>query len=205
MKVLGINGSPSANGNTYLAINAFFDELHKSGIETELVHVGDGGIAGCIGCRGCEKTGECAVPDERFKALSGKLFAADGLFLAAPAYFGSMPGQMKAVLDRLFFQCLRTGRVRHKVGASAAILRRSGAYTTIDDLNRFIFAGEMVSVGRCMIHGNRPGEILQDTEGLSVLRTLARNMAWVLGMKEATKDTVTPPPHEQRPFINFIR
>jgi len=95
--------------------------------------------------------------------------------------------------------------MRHKVGASAAILRRTGGYTTIDDLNRFFFSGEMIPVGHCIIHGNFTGEVLEDKEGLSGIRKIARNMAWVLKMKDATKDQITPPPYEKRQMMNFIR
>ena len=206
MKVIGVNGSPRADGNTVLTINAFFDVLkEEGGFETEILHGGDGSIAGCISCRGCAGKGECAVPDERFKEMSDKLLGADGVFLAAPVYFGTMPGQMKAFLDRFFFPCIQTGKMRHKVGASAAILRRTGGYTTIDDLNRFFFSGEMIPVGHCIIHGAHTGEVMQDKEGLSGIRKIARNMAWVLKMKEATKTEITPPPYEQRQHMNFIR
>ena len=205
MKVIGINGSPNAEGNTFLTIKAFFDEVQKEGIETEIIHAGDGSIQGCICCRKCAGTGQCAIPDEHLKELSEKIIDADGIFLAAPVYFGTMPGQMKAFLDRVFFPCIQAGKTRHKAGASAAILRRTGGYTTIDDLNRFIFSGDMIAVGHCIIHGNLPGEVLQDAEGLSGIRRIARNMAWILKMKEATKTQIAPPPYEKRPMMNFIR
>ena len=205
MKVIGINGSPRADGNTFLTITAFFDELHKDGVKTELLHVGDGKVPGCICCRGCAGTGACVIPDENLMEMSEKLLEADGLFLAAPVYFGTMPGQMKAFMDRFMFQCIQTGKMRHKVGASAAILRRTGGYTTIDDLNRFFFAGEMIVVGHTIIHGNLTGEVLQDMEGLSSIRRTARNMAWILKMKDATKTDIIPPSYEKRLMMNFIR
>lgn len=206
MKVVGINGSPRADGNTFLTIQAFFDVLREEGdFETEVLHGGDGSVQGCISCRRCAETGECAVPDARLKEMSDRLLSADGIFLAAPVYFGTMPGQLKSFLDRFFFSCIQTGRMRHKVGASAAILRRTGGYTTIDDLNRFLFSSEMIFVGQCIIHGNFTGEVLQDTEGLGIIRKLARNMAWVLKMKEATKSDIAPPSYEKRQMLNFIR
>ncbi|MCL2392103.1 MAG: flavodoxin family protein [Oscillospiraceae bacterium] len=205
MKVIGVNGSPRADGNTFLAITEFFDELHKEGIETECLHVGDGRVAGCIFCGGCVETGTCAIPDNNLKAMSEKLIQADGILLAAPVYFGTMPGQMKAFLDRFMFPCIQTGKMRHKVGASAAILRRTGGYTTIDDLNRFFFSSEMIAVGQTIIHGTFTGEVLQDPEGLSSLRRVARNMAWVLKMMDATKSDIAPPHYEKRPMTNFIR
>ena len=205
MKIIGVNGSPKADGNTFLTIQAFFEEVSKDGFETEILHVGDGQVPGCVACRGCAATGECAVPHELFKEYSDKILEADGLFLAAPVYFGTLPGQMKSFLDRFFFQCLQTSRMRHKVGASAAILRRSGGLTTIDDLNKFFLAGNMITVGHSIIHGTAPGEVLQDWEGLAAVKRIAKNMAWVLKMKEATKQTIEPPPYEKRQFMNFIR
>ena len=206
MKIIGVNGSPREDGNTFLTIKAFFGVLEEEGgIETEIIHGGSGSVQGCISCRGCAGRGECAIPDERYKEMSDKLLSADGVFLAAPVYFGSMPGQMKSFLDRFFFPCIQTGKMRHKVGASAAILRRTGGYTTIDDLNRYFFSGEMIPVGHCIIHGTMTGEVMQDSEGLSGIRRIARNMAWVIKMKEATKTTIEPPSYERRQHMNFIR
>ena len=206
MKIIGVNGSPRADGNTFLTIKAFFDVLHEEGgFETEMIHGGDGSIPGCICCRKCAGTGECAIHDDRYKEMSDKLNSADGIFFAAPVYFGSMPGQMKSFLDRFFFPCIQVGKMRHKVGASAAILRRTGGYTTIDDLNRFFFSSEIINVGHSIVHGDLTGEILEDKEGLSGIRRIAMNMAWVLKMKEATKDDIAPPPYEKRQRMNFIR
>ena len=205
MKVVGVNGSFNLEGNTFLTIKAFFEEIEKEGVETELLQVGDGRIAGCTACRKCAGTGECVIHDDEFKQLSEKMLSADGIFLAAPVYFGSLPGQMVSFLNRFFFQCIQTGRMRLKVGACAAILRRTGGYTTIDDLNRYIFSGDMIYVGHSIIHGNIIGEVLQDTEGLGAVRRIARNMAWVLKMKEATKTQITLPAYEKRKPLNFIR
>jgi len=205
MRIIGVNGSPNAEGNTFLTIKAFLNEIRKEGFETDILHAGDGRVPGCIGCRKCAEKGECAVPDALFSEMSEKLLAADGVFLAAPVYFGSMPGQMMSFLDRFFFVSLKRSLMRLKVGASAAILRRTGGYTTIDDLNRYILAGDMVMVGQCIIHGEMPGEVLQDIEGLAAIRRLARNMAWVLKMKNATAGSIDLPLYEKRPMMNFIR
>ena len=205
MKVVGVNGSFNLEGNTFLTIRTLFEEIEKEGIDTELLQVGDGRVAGCTACRCCHTTGECVIHDDAFIELSEKMYAADGVFLAAPVYFGTLPGQMASFLNRFFFQCNKNGKMRHKVGACAAILRRTGGYTTIDDLNRYLFSGEMISVGHCIIHGDKIGEVLQDTEGLSIIRRVARNMAWVMKMKEMTKTMIPPPPYENRQHMNFIR
>jgi len=208
MKVVAINGSPRPEGNTYLTIKAFVEALEKESVETQILQAGSAGISGCSHCGGCVNIGRCQKSDEQFKAWSEILFDADGIFLAAPVYFGSMPGPIKSFLDRFFFQCLRSGIMYHKVGASMAILRRAGGLTTLDDLNRYFFSSGMIIVtatGSNLIHGAKPGEILQDTEGMDAVMKLARNMTWIIKMKEATKDLLPPPPFTKKPMMNFIR
>ena len=208
MKVVAVNGSPRAEGNTYLTIKAFAEELKKYDIETQVLPVGSSDIDGCSHCGCCMNAGQCQKPDEQFKAWSETLFHADGVFLAAPVYFGSMPGPMKSFLDRFFFQCLRSGIMYHKVGASMAVLRRAGGSSTLDDLNRYFFSSGMIIVtatGSNLIHGANPGEVLQDTEGMDAVLKLARNMTWIMKMKEATKDLLPPPSFTKKPMMNFIR
>ena len=207
MKVIAINGSPRLEGNTALAIGVFRSEMEKEGLETEMLQVG-GDIAGCRSCGGCAENSRCRIPDEQFQSWSDKIFHADGLLLAAPVYFGSIPGPMKSFLDRLFFQCLTAGTMYHKVGASLTVLRRSGAYTTLDDLHRYFFSSGMIIVsatGVNSIHGRKPGEVLHDAEGMDMIVKLAANMAWILKMADDTKDRIQPPPFTKKPFTNFIR
>ena len=208
MKVVCVNGSPHTDGNTYLTIKAFTDELHKNNVESEVIHVGGGDVSGCIACGGCVGSAVCTVPDEQFKEWSDKLKNADGVFLAAPVYFGTMPGHMKSFLDRFFFQCIQGGKMRLKVGASAAILRRTGGYTTLDDLNRYFFSSEMIIVSAScpnIVHGRLPGEVLRDIEGMDAITKLARNMAWILKMIDATKTAIEPPQYSKKVFMSFIR
>lgn len=208
MKVIAINGSPRPKGNTYLAIRRVFDTLEAEGIETEVLQVGGRPVLGCIACNRCVKEGRCTLPDEEFEALAQKIYDCDGLILAAPVYYGSMPGVMKTFLDRFFYQNRSNDRMRHKVGASAAILRRSGGRTTLNDLNHYFYSSEMLAVptpGPNVIHGALPGEALQDKEGMDILQTIGKNMVWLLKMKEATKETVPPPPFKERVRMNFIR
>ena len=208
MKVIAVNGSPHPEGNTALTISAFFDILRQDGFETETLQAGVAGVKGCAACGGCAETGKCKVPDKQFEDMAEKMYSADGVFLAAPVYFGTMPGTMKAFLDRFFFQSIQAGRMRQKVGASAAILRRSGGYTTLDDLNRYFFSSEMIVVSAScpgLVHGRIPGEVLQDAEGMDAIRKLALNMAWILKMKETTKEAIVPPPYSKKVYMSFIR
>ncbi|MCL1828744.1 MAG: flavodoxin family protein [Oscillospiraceae bacterium] len=208
MKIAAVNGSPHPEGNTAITIKSFFETLEKDGFETEMLQVGSGAVKGCVACGGCAETGKCKVPDKQFEEWAEKLFAADGVFLAAPVYFGTMPGTMKAFLDRFFFQSIQAGRMRQKVGACAAVLRRSGGCTTLDDLSRYFISSEMIVVNAScpgLVHGRMPGEVLRDAEGMDAVKKLALNMAWVLKMKEATEKQIPPPAYTPKVYMSFIR
>jgi multimeric flavodoxin WrbA len=57
-----------------------------------------------------------------------------------------------------------------------------------------------------MVHGNKPEEVKQDLEGLQTMRTLGRNMAWMLKCIEAGKKAgINFPEHEEKVATNFIR
>lgn len=209
MRVIAVNGSPHPQGNTYLAIRMVFAPLEEAGIETEILQIGGRPVQGCIGCGSCLKGGgRCVLGDDAFLSWADQIDAADGLVLASPSYYGGMTGQFKCFLDRLFYQSRRTGAFRHKAGVSVCTLRRTGALSTIDQLNRFFFSSEMFLVpspGPCAIHGSTPGEVLEDAEGAYILRQTGRNMAWLLKMKEASKEAVPPPVPEKKVYMNFIR
>jgi multimeric flavodoxin WrbA len=208
MKVIAINGSPHASGNTYHALRVILTELEKNGIDSEILPVGSNPVRNCIGCDGCIKAQHCVLPDEQFNDWVEKIYSAEGFIIASPVYFYSMPGQLKTFLDRLFYQDRRKGGLRRKVGAAAVVQRRIGGCTTLDDLNRFLFAAGMLiapAVSANAVYGSTPGEVLEDIEGIDILGKLGRNMAWLLKMLDATRDTVPPPPYEKRVFMNFIR
>lgn len=206
MKVLALNGSPNKAGNTYQSLQVVAGELEAQQIEVETVTLGDKIFGGCTGCRGCRKTGQCVLPDPVFLEIMDKVLAADGILLGSPVYYGGINGAMKCFLDRAFFSDTR-GRMRFKVGASIVILRRAGAMSAYEQLNNYLMASEMIVVP-CqwmVVFGAQPGEIHEDMEGLQRLHNLGKNMAWMLKMKEQTKDTLTPPEPGARVFYNFIR
>lgn len=205
MKVIAINGSPKPKGNTYLALNTVCEELKRQDIDTEIIHVGNLEMKGCIACGRC-KEGRCVHSDEKLLEIADKVYTADGLILGSPVYYASIAGTMKSFLDRLFYP--NGGRLRLKVGASIAIPRRSGGITTFDQLNNYFLISEMLiapSFYWNVIHGGAPGEITQDLEGISVLNNLANNMAWMLKMKECSKDILPVPTAVKRDWTNFIR
>ncbi|SHI07948.1 Multimeric flavodoxin WrbA [Sporobacter termitidis DSM 10068] len=206
MKVIALNGSPNKKGNTYEALQLVAGELEKENIGVETVTVGDKVFQGCTGCRGCRAAGRCVLPDPAFGEIMDKVLEADGLILGSPVYYGGINGTMKCFLDRAFFSDTR-GLLHHKVGTALVVLRRSGAMSAYEQLNNYLMASEilMPPCGWNIIYGAQPGEIREDKEGIQRLRRTGKNMAWLLKMKEQTKNTLTPPAPEARVFFNFIR
>lgn len=205
MKVIAINGSPKPKGNTYLALKTVCDGLEKQNIETEIIHVGNMDMKGCISCNQCRE-GHCRFSDDKLREIVNKIYEADGLLLGSPVYYASIAGTLKNFLDRLFYP--NQGRMRLKVGASIAVLRRSGGVTTFDQLNNYFLISEMMiapSYYWNAIHGGAPGEVLQDEEGMSVLNNLANNMAWMLNIKDYSKTAHPVPSPVKRAYTNFIR
>lgn len=205
VKVIAVNGSPRPMGNTYHALKVVCDELNKEGIETKILQVGNMKIDGCISCNRC-KEGYCVHNDDILKSMIDEIYEADGVILGSPVYYSGISGTMKSFLDRLFYAS--RGRMRHKVGASIAVPRRSGGMPAFDQLNYYFLISEMLVVSSYywnVIHGGKPGEVLEDTEGISVLKNLAKNISWVIKMKEETKNTLPAPEAYPRSWMNFIR
>ncbi|MDR1963876.1 MAG: flavodoxin family protein [Planctomycetaceae bacterium] len=211
MKVLAINGSPKPNGNTALALQTLLREVQNEGIETELITIGNQIIHGCIGCGRCaeQKNGQCISFDDAVNEILPKMIEADGLVLGSPVYFSGINGTIKSFLDRAFFvSWVNGGLLRLKIGASVVAVRRSGGTAAFDQLNKYFQISELMTVGSCywnVIHGFSPGEINQDLEGLHIVRTLGRNLAWLLKIVEYGKGHVTLPVQEEPVMTNFVR
>ncbi|WP_099192317.1 flavodoxin family protein [Tepidibacter mesophilus] len=211
MKVLAFNGSPKKEGNTYHAIKIVADELKKEGIDTEIIHVGDKTIKGCIACGYCSKNKneKCAIKDDEVNGWIQKMKETDGVILGSPVYYSAISGTMKSFLDRAFVVTnVNDGMLRHKVGASVVAVRRSGGVPTFNQLNNYINYSEMImptSNYWNVIHGTNPGEALQDEEGVQIMRVLGKNMAWIMQLIENGKNTVKNPQRESKIFTNFIR
>ena len=211
MKVLAINGSPRENGNTAQAIDVLLKELQNEGIETELVTIGHKTIHGCNSCFKCaeSKDGRCPAFNDAVNELLPKMIEADGIVLGSPVYFSGINGTLKAFLDRVFFvSWINGGLLRLKIGASVVAVRRSGGTEAFDQLNKYFQISELMTVGSCywnVIHGFLPGEVQQDPEGLYIVRTLGRNMAWLLKLTECGKGSVEPPKPEEPVMTNFVR
>ena len=211
MKVIAINGSPKAEGNTFFALKTVAGELEKQGIAVEIFHVGNQEIRGCIACGQCakNKNEQCVLPGDTVNAGIQKMKAADGILLGSPVHYSSIGASMKAFLDRVFYVAGANGGLfRHKVGATLVAVRRSGGVTTFDQMNHYVLYSEMLvptSNYWNVIHGAKPGEAVKDEEGVQIMRVLGRNMAWLLKLVENGKGRVAEPEKEPKVFMNFVR
>ena len=205
MKVLMLNGSPKAKGNTALALQEMEKVFLTEGIEVEIVQVGHKDVRGCIACGGCYETGKC-VFDDIVNELAEILRECDGLVVASPVYYASANATLTAVLDRLFYSVPYS--MAMKVGASVAVARRGGCSATFDQLNKyFTITGMPIASSQYWnsVHGGAPGQAQEDAEGLQTMRTLARNMAFLMKSISLGKEKYGLPEKEKHVYTNFIR
>ena len=205
MKILMLNGSPRPCGNTAAALAEMEKVFAAEGLETELIHVGNRDIRGCIACGRCFETGKC-VFDDIVNELSPKFEACDGLVVGSPVYDASANATLVALLTRLFYSTPVDKTM--KVGAAVVAARRGGLSATFDELNKFFtISGMPVASSQYWnsIHGRAPGEAAQDAEGLQTMRTLARNMAFLVKSIALGKAQYGLPQREPAQRTNFIR
>ena len=204
MKVLILNGSPRANGNTATAINELVKVFESEGVETEIVHVGNKNIRGCIACNSCSKTGKC-VFDDAVNEIAPRFEEADGLVVASPVYYASANATLIACLDRLYYSTSFDKTM--KVGASVVVARCGGCSATFDELNKyFMNCGMAVATSQYWnsVHGRVPGEAEKDLEGLQTMRTLARNMTFLMRSIALGKEKYGLPEKEERIRTHFL-
>ncbi len=206
MKVLMINGSPNANGNTATALNEMAKVFAEEGVEVEIVHVGNKAIRGCIGCRKCRETGKC-VFDDLVNETAPKLNEADGVVLGSPVYYASANATLMAFVTRLFYSTFHVNKTM-KVGAAICSARRGGLSATYDEMNKFFgISGMPIASGQYWnsVHGAAPGQAAEDAEGMQGMRTLARNMTFLMKSIALGKEQYGIPEKEPTTFTNFIR
>lgn len=205
MKVLLINGSPNMKGCTYTALSEVAKSLNEENIETEIIYIGNKDIRGCIGCRQCKKNGKC-VFDDIVNEVAPKFEECDGIVIGSPVYYASANGTLISFIDRLFYSTLADKTM--KVGASVVSCRRAGSTATFDELNKYFTISGMPVVSSQywnMVHGNSPEEVKQDLEGMQIMRTLGKNMAFLLKAIQLGKKEYGLPEKEEHVFTNFIR
>jgi len=205
VKVLLINGSPKASGNTARALTEMVKIFKKEGIETEIVQVGHLAVRGCVSCFGCARSGKC-VYDDIVNEVAEKFRECDGLVVGSPVYYAGANATLTAFLTRLFYSTRFDKRM--KVGAAVVAARRGGLSSTFDELNKFFtISGMPVASGQYWnsIHGARPGEAEGDLEGLQIMRTLATNMSFLIKSIALGKEKYGMPEKEPSVSTNFIR
>ena len=202
MKVLLINGSPHKEGCTFTALTEIKDQLEKEGIDSEIFWIGNKPVRGCIACGKCGTLEKCAFDDDVANEIIDKILESDGLIIGSPVYYAGPNGALCAILDRVFYSA--SAKFAFKPGASVVSCRRGGSTASFDRLNKYFTISNMPVVASKywnMVHGNNPEEVKQDLEGLHTMRTLARNMAWLLNSIEGND----LPDQEEKVFTNFIR
>lgn len=203
--ILMINGSPNQFGCTYTALKELADSLNSCGVSSEMVYLGKKAVQGCVACMSCRRTGKCAF-DDVVNELSARLDDFDGIVIGSPVYYAGPSGQVCAFLDRFFF--CNESRMAGKVAASVVSCRRGGASAAFDRLNKYFTICNMVVVGSQywnQVHGFTPDDVRRDEEGLQCMRTLGKNMAWILKSMESGKQSgLKKPVYEQRITTNFI-
>ena len=205
MKVLILNGSPRANGNTSVAVREMENVFKASGVDAETIQIGSKNIRGCIACNRCATTGKCAF-DDAVNEIAEKFERADGLVVASPVYYASANATLVACLDRLFYSTHFDKTM--KVGASVACARRGGCSATFDELNKyFTISGMPVASSQYWnsVHGAAKGEAEHDEEGKQTMRTLAANMTFLIKSIALGKEKYGLPEKEPRSATNFIR
>ncbi len=205
MKVLMINGSPRKDSNTGIALAEMEKVFTQEGIEVETVQIGQEAVRGCVACNACGKLGRC-VYDDMVNQIAAKFQEADGLVVGSPVYYASANGSLVSLLDRLFYSAKFDKTM--KVGAAVAVARRGGLTATYDELNKyFTISGMPVASGQYWngIHGRLAGEAAQDAEGMQQMRTLARNMSFLMKSIALGKEQFGLPEREPGVMTNLVR
>lgn len=203
MKVLLINGSPNENGCTFRALSEVAKTLQELEIQTQIFHIGKNPVHGCIACGACAKLGKCVFHDDVANEMLALMQEADGIVIGSPVYYAGPNGALCALLDRVFYS--GGAKLAFKPAAAVVSARRSGTTATFDRLNKYFTINRMPIVSSQYwngVHGFTADDVNRDAEGLQTMRTLARNMAWML---KSIKDGQPLP--EIEPFIgtNFIK
>lgn len=205
MKVLMVNGSPRADGNTAVALREMEKIFAAEGVEAETIQIGNKDIRGCIACGTCFEKGKCVL-DDLVNEVQPKFEACDGLVVASPVYYASANGTLISFLDRLFYSAPFDKSM--KVGASVVVARRGGLSATFDELNKYFLISNMpVAASQYWnsVHGRVQGEAAQDAEGMQTMRTLARNMTFLMRSIALGREKYGLPEKESAERTNFIR
>lgn len=200
-----INGSPRGNANTFLALSEVAKALNGEGIESEIISIGKQAVQGCIACGMCGRMGKCTFNDDLYyRVMRAIKDGIDGLVIGSPVYYGGPNGSLCALLDRVFYSL--GPDLQYKPAASVVVCRRGGATAAFDRLNKYFTMMNMPLVSSQywnMVYGQTPGQAKADEEGMQTMRTLGRNMAWMI--KKLNVGDGALPQREQRVWTSFVR
>jgi multimeric flavodoxin WrbA len=192
MNVLLVNGSPKQDGCTFTALSQVAKALNEEGIETSFFHLGVKPVFGCTACGKCAETKRCVFDSDRVNVLIEEMATADGIVIGSPVYYAGANGALCALLDRAFF--FKNDQYAFKPAAAVVSCRRGGAGSAFDRLNKYFTISRMPIVSGSYwngVHGMTPEEVLQDCEGMQQMRTIGKNMAWLI---KSIKKAALPPP-----------
>ncbi len=205
-RILFINGSPNENGCTSAAMDEAIRVLNENGVETEKLWLGKGAMPDCMACMKCRKTGRC-VFDDSVNDIGARIDEFSGIVVGSPVYYGGPNGRLTSFLDRLFFS-VPDEKFAGKLGASIVSCRRGGASAAFERLNQYFLMENMTVVSSQywnQVHGSTAEDVKKDAEGLQTMRTLARNMVWLLqAIACGARNGIKKPIHEAKTFTNFI-
>ncbi|MCD8040794.1 MAG: flavodoxin family protein [Clostridia bacterium] len=207
MSVIMLNGSPHKEGCTYTALTIIAKELKDQGIDSEIIWLGNEPVRGCTGCMGCKETAKCIYNDDAVNAIAERLRSAEGYIFGAAVHYASPNGNMVAAMDRLFYSAGRY--MKNKPAAAVVSARRAGTTASLEVLNKYITINNMIMVPSTywnMVHGSRAEDVLKDEEGVSVMRAIGSNMAWLVKLLRSAKGTeLESPVAIPKARTNFIR
>lgn len=207
MKVLLFNGSPRANGCTFTALTEIAKTLSGEGVETEIIHMGNGPVRDCIGCGGCAKSRKCVFTDDGVNEWTEKAKSADGFIFGTPVYYAHPTGRILSLMDRMFYSAGEN--FAQKPASVIASARRAGTTASLDAVCKHLSIAGMPVITSTywnMVHGSKPDDVACDLEGLQTMRNLARNMAWILKCIDSGKNVgIEAPKPEKVHRTNFIR
>lgn len=205
-KVLFINGSPNENGCVSIAMDEVIIVLNDNGIQTEKIWLGKKAMPDCMACMKCQETGKCVFQDQ-VNEIASEIDEIGGIIVGSPVYYGGPNGRLTSFLDRLFFS-IPDDKFNGKLGASIVSCRRGGASAAFERLNQYFLMENMHVVSSQywnQVHGFSAEDVKKDEEGLQTMRTLGRNIVWLLkAIENGEKSNIHIPEHEEKTFTNFI-
>ena len=205
-KILFINGSPNENGCVSTAMDTVIEVLNNNGVDTEKIWLGKKAMPDCMACMKCQETGKCVFQDQ-VNEIGAEIDSISGIVVGSPVYYGGPNGRLTSFLDRLFFS-VPDDKFNGKLGASIVSCRRGGASAAFERLNQYFLMENMHIVSSQywnQVHGFTPEDVRKDEEGLQTMRTLGRNIVWLIKLIEKGENSgLAVPTHEEKVFTNFI-